>query len=332
MKTRKLGAAGPAVSEIGLGCMGMSGPYGAADDRESIATIHEAIESGITLLDTGDFYGMGSNEMLISRAVEGRRDKVLLSVKFGAMRGPDGAWVGVDARPTAVKNFLSYSLKRLGVDHIDIYRPSRLDPAVPIEETVGAIAEMVKAGWVRHAGLSEMNAETVRRAQTVHPVADLQIEYSLVSRGIEAGILPALRGMGVGVTAYGVLSRGLLSGSEVTGKGDWRGRFPRFASENAEQNGKLVEALNRVAAQHGVTASQLAIAWVLHQGADIVPVIGARTRKQLREAMAALDVKLSAEELKRIEQAVPAERVAGTRYEAGQMAVLDSERAAKAGA
>jgi aryl-alcohol dehydrogenase-like predicted oxidoreductase len=330
MKMRKLGAAGPEVSEIGLGCMGMSGMYGAADEKESVATIHEAIEKGINLLDTGDFYGMGHNEMLIGRAIQGKRDQVLLSVKFGAMRAPNGAWTGVDTRPAAVKNFAAYSLKRLGVDHIDIYRPCRLDPAVPIEETVGAIGELVKQGVVRYIGLSEMSAETVRRAKTVHPIVDLQIEYSVVTRGIENNILPALREMGVGVTAYGVLSRGMLSGSKPKGKDDLRGHFPRFVGENVEQNAALVEALNQAAAERRVSGAQLAIAWVLHQGGDIVPVMGARTRKQLNETIGALSVQLSTKELKRIAEAVPAEKVAGTRYDARQMAMLDSERVAKA--
>lgn len=330
MERRQLGATGPVVSEIGLGCMAMSGVYGPADEAESVATIQEAIEQGINLLDTGDFYGMGHNEMLIGRAIQGRRDKVLLSVKFGAMRGPSGAWLGVDTRPVAVKNFLAYSLQRLGVDYIDIYRPSRLDPAVPIEETVGAIAGLVKEGYVRYIGLSEVSAETVRRARAVHPIVDLQIEYSLVSRGIEAQILPSLRELGVGVTAYGVLSRGLLSGSKLAGSNDFRAHFPRFMGENAEQNGRLVETLNRVARDHNVTGPQLAIAWVLHQGGDIVLVMGSRTRRQLREAIGALNVKLSPEELRRIAEAVPAEGVAGTRYDARQMAMLDSERTAKA--
>jgi aryl-alcohol dehydrogenase-like predicted oxidoreductase len=330
MNMRKLGSAGPLVSEIGLGCMAMSGVYGPADEQESIQTIQEAIDQGVNLLDTGDFYGMGHNEMLISRAIHGRRDKVLLSVKFGALRTPSGAWGGYDGRPVAVKNFLAYSLRRLGVDHIDIYRPARLDATVPIEETVGAIVDLIKEGYVRHIGLSEMSAETVRRARAVHPIVDLQIEYSLVSRGAENNILPALREMGVGFTAYGVLSRGLLGGSKPAGKGDIRGHFPRFVGDNLQKNAKLVETLSQLGRERKVSGPQLAIAWVLQQGKDIVPLLGSRTRTQLREALGALRVSLSAEELKRIADAVPASSVAGTRYDERQMAMLDSERAAKA--
>jgi aryl-alcohol dehydrogenase-like predicted oxidoreductase len=310
----------------------MSGMYGRSDDTESIATIHEAVEQGITLLDTGDFYGMGHNEMLVGRAIEGRRDKVLLSVKFGAMRSPSGAFIGMDAQPVAVRNFAAYSLRRLGVEHIDIYRPARLDPRVPIEETVGAIADLVKEGYVRYIALSEASAETMRRANAVHPIVDLQIEYSLVSRGIEANILPVLRELKIGVTAYGVLSRGLLSGSKPAGANDFRAHLPRFTGENLKRNEQFVEMLGRIAAEHKVTPSQLAIAWVLHQGKGIVPLVGARTRKQLSEAIGALSVKLSQEELRRIADAVPAHRVAGSRYDEGQMAMLDSERAAKASA
>lgn len=330
MRTRQLGASGPVVSEVGLGCMAMSGVYGPADAGESIATIHEAIENGVNLLDTGDFYGMGHNEMLIGRAIAGKRNKVLLSVKFGAMRAPSGAWIGYDSRPAAVKNFLAYSLQRLGVDHIDIYRPSRLDATVPIEETIGAIAGLVKEGYVRYIGLSEISAETARRASAVHPIADLQIEYSLVSRGVESQILPALREMKIGLTVYGVLSRGLLSGSKIGSQGDFRTHFPRFTAENMQQNTRLVETLNQVAREHNVTGPQLAIAWVLHQGGDIVPLLGSRTRKQLQEALGALQVKLSAQDLRRIAEAVPAASVAGTRYDERQMAMLDSERAARA--
>jgi aryl-alcohol dehydrogenase-like predicted oxidoreductase len=323
---RRLGLQGPHVFPIALGCMGMSGMYGPADETESIATIHAAIDRGVNLLDTGDFYGTGHNEMLIGRAIRDRRDDVLLSVKFGALRSPEGGWTGVDARPQALKNFLAYSLVRLGVDHVDVYRPARLDPSVPIEETVGAIAELVKAGYVRHIGLSEVGAETIRRAHAVHPIADLQIEYSLLSRGAEAKIFPLLAELGIGVTAYGVLSRGLLSGSKPAGPGDFRGYLPRFKGENREHNERLVAALESVAEEKGVTATQLAIAWVLAKGEGIVPVIGARKRAQLEESLAALQVKLSADEIARIEEAVPATEVAGTRYDEHQMRALDSER------
>ncbi|MCU1244773.1 MAG: Aldo/keto reductase, partial [Acidobacteria bacterium] len=280
---------------------------------------------GVNLLDTGDFYSMGHNEMLVGRAIRDRRDRVLLSVKFGALRGPDGAWLGIDTRPAAVKNFLAHTLSRLGVGHIDIYRPARLDPAVPIEETIGAIAELVQAGYVRAIGLSEVGAETIRRAHAVHPITDLQIEYSLISRGPEAEIFPVLRELGIGVTAYGVLSRGLLSGS-VPGKGDFRAYLPRFRGENLDRNRPLVAALGAVAAERGVTPTQLAIAWVLARGESIVPVIGARRRSQLEESLGALAVRLSAAEREQIERAVPAEAVAGTRYDEHQMQALDSER------
>ena len=325
---RKLGSVGPEVFPLALGCMGMSGMYGPADENESIATIQAAVERGITLIDTGDFYGMGHNEMLIGRALKGRRDKVLLSVKFGALRSPDGAWIGYDARPAAVKNFLSHTLTRLGVDHIDIYRPSRLDSSVPVEETIGAIADMIKAGYVRAIGLSEVGAATIRRAHAAHPVSDLQIEYSLISRGPEAEIFPVLRELGIGITAYGVLSRGLLSGSAPTGQKDFRAHLPRFTAENRARNQRLVDELNRLAAEKGVRPSQLAIAWVLAKGRDIVPVIGARKRTQLEESLAALGVHLSEDELRQIEAAIPASAVAGTRYDERQMRHLDSETAA----
>ncbi len=314
------------VFPLALGCMGMSGMYGAADESESIATIHEAIDRGITLLDTGDFYGMGANELLVGRAIRDRRDRVLLSVKFGAMRGPDASWVGYDARPAAVKNFLAYSLTRLGVDHIDIYRPSRLDPSVPIEDTIGAIADLVKAGYVRAIGLSEVGVDTIRRANAVHPITDLQIEYSLISRGPEREIFPLLRELGIGVTAYGVLSRGLLSGTVPAAKGDFRRNLPRFRDENRERNQKLIDALREIAAKHGVTQTQLAIAWVFRRGDNIVPVIGARTRKQLEESLGALDVQLTDADLQQIADAVPADAVAGTRYDEQQMRNLDSEK------
>jgi aryl-alcohol dehydrogenase-like predicted oxidoreductase len=330
IKTRRLGATGPEVSEIGLGAMGMSGMYGPADREESIATIHAALDAGITLLDTGDFYGMGHNEMLIGEAVKGvARDRFQVSVKFGALRDTKGGWLGYDARPAAVKNFLAYSLQRLGLDHIDIYRPARLDPAVPIEETVGAIADMVTAGHVRHIGLSEVGAETIRRAAAVHPISDLQIEYSLISRGIEATILPTVRALGIGVTAYGVLSRGLISGhwrKDAAGAGDFRAISPRFQGENVDRNLALVEALRDVAEERKASVAQVAIAWVVAQGRDIVPLVGARRRDRLAEALGALDLVLSADDLAAIERVVPKDAAAGERYPAVAMRDLDSEK------
>ncbi|MGC5035164.1 aldo/keto reductase [Streptomyces sp. DT190] len=331
-RTRSLGSTGPQVSALGLGCMGMSALYGEADRAESIATLHAALEAGVTLLDTGDFYGMGHNEMLIGEALRtapaARREQALTSVKFGALRGPDGGWSGYDGRPAAVKNFAAYSLQRLGVDHIDVYRIARLDPDVPIEETVGAIAELVEQGHVRHIGLSEVGAETVRRAAATAPIADLQIEYSLISRGIEAEILPTVRELGIGVTAYGVLSRGLISGhftaDRQLGAGDFRAMSPRFQGDNLTHNLGLVEALRKIAEQKGVTVAQIAIAWVLSRGADIVPLVGARRRDRLTEALGALDVTLDAADLAAIEQAVPAGAAAGDRYPAAQMAHLEA--------
>ncbi|HEU4538308.1 MAG TPA: aldo/keto reductase, partial [Polyangiaceae bacterium] len=299
--TRRLGAAGPEVFPLGLGCMGMSGMYGASDDAESVRTIQAAIDRGVTLLDTGDFYGTGHNEALIGRAIAGRREKVQLSVKFGALRGPDGAFIGVDNRPVAVKNFVGYSLRRLGVDVIDVYRPARLDPAVPIEDTVGAVADLIKAGYVRHLGLSEVGAETVRRAHAVHPVADLQIEYSVATRGPEGAIFPALAELGVGATLYGVLSRGLLAGSKPAGPGDFRAHLPRFAGADGEKNRGVVAAFGRFAAERGLTPGQLAIAWVLARQPAFVPVVGSRTRAQLDEALGALDRPLSPDDLGALE-------------------------------
>ena len=329
MNTRLLGLHGPRVSAIGLGCMAMSGLYGPADEVESIATIRAALDAGITLLDTGDFYGMGHNEMLIREALRGvRREDVVLSVKFSALRDPSGGWSGYDCRPKAVKNFLAYSLKRLGVDYVDIYRPARLDKALPIEDTVGAIAEMVKAGYVRHIGLSEVGVETIRKAASVHPICDLQIEYSLISRGIEARILPTCRDLGIGITAYGVLSRGLISGrwGREQSAGDPRQRFPRFMSPNLEHNLGLVESLRSVADGKGVTNAQLAIAWVAAQGNDIVPLVGARRRMSLSEALGAVAITLTTADLARIEAAVPSGAVAGERYAPRSMQDLDSER------
>lgn len=330
MQTRQLGKTGPVVSALGLGAMGMSGMYGPSDRAESLATLDAALEAGITLIDTGDFYGMGHNEMLIGEALKGtKRDKALISVKFGAQRDPAGGWIGYDARPAAVKTALAYTLQRLGVDHIDIYRPARLDPNVPIEDTVGAIAELVQAGYVRHIGLSEVGAETIRKAHAVHPIVDLQIEYSLISRSLEDKILPVLRELGIGMTAYGVLSRGLISGhwdkSQGQTKGDFRAYSPRFQGDNVDKNLALVEALRKVAQAKGVSVAQIAIAWVAAQGDDIVPLVGARTRARLAESLGALDVTLSAADLAAIEQAAPKGAAAGTRYAEAQMAHLDSE-------
>jgi aryl-alcohol dehydrogenase-like predicted oxidoreductase len=306
--------------------MGMSDLYGPADETESIATIHAALDAGVTLLDTGDFYGMGANELLIARALKDRRDKAMVSVKFGVLRAPGGGWLLPDTRPAAVKNFLAYSLTRLGLDHIDIYRPARLDPSVPIEDTIGAIAEMVKAGYVRYIGLSEVGVDTIRRAHAVHPITDLQIEYSLISRGPEAKIFPVLSELGIGVTAYGVLSRGLLSGSKPTGRGDFRAYLPRFTGENLARNQRLIERLRELAAEKGVTPSQLAIGWVLAKGKNIVSLIGARKRAQIEESLGAVKVQLSTADLAHIEEAIPPSAVAGSRYDEHQMKILDSER------
>ncbi|MGZ8666292.1 MAG: aldo/keto reductase, partial [Solirubrobacterales bacterium] len=316
MITRRLGSTGPVASAIGLGCMGMSDLYGPADDAESIATIGAALDAGVTLLDTGDYYGMGANEMLIREALAGRdREQALISVKFGALRGPDGGWLGVDGRPAAVKNFLAYSLRRLGTDHVDVYRLGRYNPEVPIEETVGAIAEMVEAGYVRHIGLSEVGAETLRRAQATHSICDLQIEYSLLSRRIEEEILPACRELGIGITAYGVLSRGLLSGhwskQRETGPADFRSHAPRFSEGNLDRNLELVDSLRAIAESAGATVAQLAIAWVLSRGDDVVPLVGARRRDRLDEALGALAIELGAGELEAIERAVPSGAAAG---------------------
>ena len=331
MSTRTLGADGPTVFPLGLGCMGMSDLYGPADRDESIATIRAALDAGVNQIDTGDYYGMGSNELLIRDALRGRsRESVVLSVKFGALRDADGNWLGYDGRPVAVKNFLAYSLTRLGTEYVDIYRLGRVDPGVPIEETVGAIAELIRAGRIRHAGLSEAGADTIRRAHAVHPITDLQIEYSLLSRGIEDEILPTCRELGVGITAYGVLSRGLLSGhwskDRTVGPGDFRAWSPRFRGENLDRNLALVEALRAIAAERGTTVVPVAIAWVLSRGEDVVPLVGARRRERLTEALGALAIDLHADDLARIERAIPRGAAAGARYPDAAMAHLDSER------
>ncbi|MFY9780660.1 MAG: aldo/keto reductase [Candidatus Baltobacteraceae bacterium] len=332
MEYRKLGAHGPRVSAIGLGAMGMSDFYGPADRAECIATLHAALDAGIDLIDTGDFYGMGHNELLVAEALHSRkREDVVISVKFGAQRDPSGNWIGYDARPAAVKTALAYTLRRLGTDYVDIYRPSRLDPATPIEETVGAIAELVTAGYVRFIGLSEMGAQTVRRAAAVHPIVDLQIEYALVTRGIEREILPACRELGIAITAYGVLSRGLISGHWSVARSQnergFRSHGPRFSGENLERNLAIVEKLREHADAKGISAAQLAIAWVLSRGPDIVPIVGARQRDRLSESLGASAVRFTQEELEAIEAAVPSEGAAGGRYPDAQLRFLDSERA-----
>ncbi|MCG2586631.1 aldo/keto reductase [Massilia sp. TS11] len=327
MDSIPLGRSGPSVSRLGLGCMGMSDLYGPAERSESLATIQAALDDGISLFDTGDFYGMGHNELLLGEALRGRRQQVVLSVKFGALRDPAGNWLGMDCRPQAVKNFLAYSLRRLGVEHIDIYRPARLDPQVPIEDTVGAIADLIRAGDVRHIGLSEVGPDTLRRAAAVHPIADVQLEYSLLSRAAENGLLPTARELGIGITAYGVLSRGLLSGHWHEGRAgetDFRAASPRFQGENLRHNLGLVDAVRWIATEHQLSVAQLAVAWVLAQGADIVPLIGARQRSQLAESLGALGVQLDAATLAQLAVAVPAGAAAGARYPPGQMPAHDS--------
>jgi aryl-alcohol dehydrogenase-like predicted oxidoreductase len=333
MDKRKLGSTGPAVSAIGLGCMGMSDFYGPADRDESIATIHAALDAGITLLDTGDFYGMGHNEMLIRDALAGKnRDSLQISVKFGALRDRNRGFYGYDSRPAAIRNFVAYSLQRLGVDTIDIYRPARLDPDVPIEETVGAMADMIKAGWIRHIGLSEVGSDTIRRAHAVHPIADLQIEYSLIARGIESDILKACRELGISITAYGVLARGLISGhwsKDQSSAQDFRQHTPRFQGANLDANLALVDSLRAIAAEVGASPAQIAIAWVAAQGEDIVPLVGARRRDRLTEALGALDVKLTPAHLAALAKAFPPGAAAGARYPEAQLAHMDSEKPAK---
>jgi aryl-alcohol dehydrogenase-like predicted oxidoreductase len=333
MLRRRLGTGGPDVSALGLGCMGMSDLYGPADEAESAATIRAALDAGVTLFDTGDFYGAGHNELLLREALAGhQRDEHVISVKFGVLRGPDGSFGGLDGRPAAVRNSLAYTLRRLGTDHVDIYRPARVDPAVPIEETVGAMAGLVAAGHVRHIGLSEVGAETLRRAHAVHPICDVQIEYSLISRGVEAEILPTCRELGVGVTAYGVLSRGLISGhwtgDRPVAANDFRRSSPRFRAENLPRNLAVVDELRAIADSAGVTVAQLAVAWVLSRGDDVVPLVGARRRDRLAESLGALAVELSGADLAAIEAAVPLGAAAGDRYDEHQMRILDSERRA----
>jgi aryl-alcohol dehydrogenase-like predicted oxidoreductase len=329
LSRKPLGKNGPLVSPIGLGCMGMSDFYGSADEAESLRTIHAALDAGINLLDTGDFYGMGHNEMLLRQVLKDRRDEAFVCVKFGALRAPDNTFIGLDTRPVAVKNFLAYSLKRLGVDHIDLYQPARVDPAVPIADTIGAMVEMKEKGYIRYIGLSEAGPDTIRKAHAVHPISALQIEYSIVSRSIEARILSVVRELGICVTAYGVLSRGLLSSSPVVpdrAKGDFRALLPRFQPENFKKNQLLVEALSAIAKRKQCSLAELAIAWALARGPEIIPLVGARKVARLEEALRATSVQLSSADLAEIDKGVPPGSVAGDRYGAEQMAVLDSER------
>lgn len=327
MEKRNLGTNGAAVSAVSLGCMGMSDAYGPSDRTDAIATINSALDNGITLLDTGDFYGSGDNEMLIAEAVKGRpRDCYQLSVKFGGLRDPAGGWGPMDGRPEGIKNYLAYSLRRLNVDYIDIYRVGGIDPSVRIEDTMVVLADCVEKGWIRNIGLSEVGPETIRRAASVHPVADVQLEYSLFSRGVEDRILPACRELGIGVTAYGVLSRGLLSGSLSTGDTDFRSIAPRFQGDNLAANLQLVESLKTVAQRLGSSTTQLAIAWVLAQGEDIVPVVGARKPGHLTDVLASCDLKLTKDDIAAVEAAIPKNAVRGSRYPDAFLAHLDSER------
>jgi aryl-alcohol dehydrogenase-like predicted oxidoreductase len=314
------------LPSFALGCMGFSGIYGPTTDDASVAVIRAAVERGVTLLDTGDFYGMGHNEWLVRRALgDDLRKRVMLSVKFGAQRGPDGAFLGFDSRPAAVKAACAYSLQRLGVEAIDIYRPARLDATVPIEDTIGAIADLVKAGYVRHIGLSEVGVETIKRAHAVHPIVDLQIEYALITRGPEDKIFPVLRELGIGATLYGVLSRGLLSGSAVGAK-DPRARFPRFQEANRATNQKAVDAVRAFGADRGLSPSQVAIAYVAGKQPGFTPTIGTRTLQQLADALAAIARPLNAADIAALEALVPADAIAGTRYDAHSMKALDSEK------
>jgi aryl-alcohol dehydrogenase-like predicted oxidoreductase len=326
---RKIRIGSQDVAAAGLGCMGMSGGYGPADDAESIATIHAALDAGINLIDTGDFYGMGHNEMLIGEALKGgKRDQAFLSVKFGSLRGPDGTMLGYDLRPAALKTFLAYSLRRLKTDYIDLYQPARYDRSVALEETLGAIADLVKAGYVRQIGLSEVSAGTLRRAAASFPIGALQIEYSLASRGIEDGILPAARELDIPVVAYGVLSRGLLSEATLGNGGvvgGIRARMPRFTDENLSRNRARIEELAKIARARGVSVAQVAFAWLAAQGDDILPLIGARNRAQLANALAGLELQLSDDEQAAIAQAVPKGAIAGERYGPLAMKHLDSE-------
>ena len=324
MEKRALGKNGPLIAPLGLGCMGLSGLYGKTNDDASVKVIQAALDHGISLLNTGDFYGMGHNEMLVGRAIKDRRHKAFVSVKYGALRSPDGAFNGMDNRPAATKNFLSYSLVRLGVDHVDLYQPARKDPGVPIEETVGAIAELIKAGFVRHIGLSEVSGDTLRRAHAVHPIAAVEHEYSLFDRDIEDDLLPTARELGVAIVAYGVLSRGMIQsqGKVQIKPNDFRAHLPRFSGENLERNNAIVQKLQDLAAQKNATATQVAFAWVISRGENIFPLVGAKSIEQLNECLVSQTVKLSSDELATLDSWFAPGAVAGTRYPEPMMAML----------
>jgi aryl-alcohol dehydrogenase-like predicted oxidoreductase len=328
VQRRNLGGQGLEVSELGLGCMGMSEFYGTGDEDESIATIHRALELGIDFLDTADMYGPFTNERLVGKAIADRRDRVVLATKFGNVRGEDGSFQGVRGDAEYVRKACDDSLSRLGIDHIDLYYQHRVDPEVPIEETVGAMSELVEAGKVRFLGLSEAASETVRRAHAVHPISALQTEYSLFTRDAEDEILPTLRELGIGFVAYSPLGRGFLTGAwksiEDLPEDDTRsGRFPRFERENFERNLKLAEKVREIAAEKGATPGQLALAWLLHQGEDIVPIPGTKRRKYLEENAAAADVELTPEDLRRIEEAIPRGSASGERYAEQQLRAVN---------
>lgn len=327
MRQRKLGNQGLVVTALGLGCMGMSDFYAGRDDKESVATIHRALELGVTLLDTADMYGPFKNETLVGKAVKDRRDRVILATKFGNQRSPDGSFIGVNGKPEYVRGACDASLKRLGTDHIDLYYQHRVDRTVPIEETVGAMAELVRAGKVRFLGLSEASPATIRRAHKVHPITALQTEYSLWSRDPEEEILPTVRELNIGFVAYSPLGRGFLTGRfqrpEDLAADDWRRHHPRFEGENFTKNLDLAGRVQRLAKEKGCTPAQLALAWVLAQGPDIVPIPGTKRRAYLEDDLGALEVKLTAAEAKRIAEALPHGAAAGMRYNEGGMRTIN---------